>query len=400
MLLFAAASACILLLTSCRKEEYNDVSPESPHNEQMRIRSDETISEDYIVVLKEDAFPQMSEIFNYDQRSEKARTLMNQLLIKNNLPEVVPERVYHSALKGFSCRLNSVQFNKLKADPVIDFIEADKIINVGPHEGFSTLQTEQSVPYGISRVGWTSAADGTGKVAWIIDTGIDVTHPDLNVDVARSKSFLLSGKNAKSPNDENGHGTHVAGTIGARNNSFGVVGVAPNATLISVRVLNQKGSGTVSGVINGVDFVAANGEPGDVANMSLGGGASLALDKAVLDASKKGIYFAVSAGNSSANAGSYSPARVNGSNVFTVSAMDSSDNWAYFSNYGNPPVDYCAPGVMVMSTWKGGGYRTISGTSMAAPHVAGVLLMKNGSPASDGTVYNDPDGNADAIVHL
>ncbi len=130
--------------------------------------------------------------------------------------------------------------------------------------------------------------------------------------------------------------------------------------------------------------------------MSLGGPVSQALDDAVLAASKNGIKFSLAAGNESADANTSSPARVNGANIVTISAMDNKDTWAYFSNYGNPPVDYAAPGLNVKSTWKDGGYNTISGTSMASPHAAGVLLL--GAARTDGTVQGDPDGNADPII--
>ncbi len=130
--------------------------------------------------------------------------------------------------------------------------------------------------------------------------------------------------------------------------------------------------------------------------MSLGGPTSQALDDAVLAASSNGIWFSLAAGNSSEDANNSSPARVNGTYIVTISAMDSNDNWASFSNYGNPPIDYAAPGVSVTSTWKDGGYNTISGTSMAAPHAAGVLLL--GSASTNGTVNGDPDGNPDPII--
>ena len=150
----------------------------------------------------------------------------------------------------------------------------------------------------------------------------------------------------------------------------------------------------------GVDYVGANGRPGDVANMSLGGGAFRALDDAVLQASQNGVLFALAAGNNSGNAALNSPARVNGANIFTISAMDRYDAWASFSNFGNPPVDYCMPGVSINSTWIGDGYRTISGTSMATPHMAGVLLLRGQAFTTSGTVRNDPDGIADRIAHL
>jgi subtilisin family serine protease len=155
----------------------------------------------------------------------------------------------------------------------------------------------------------------------------------------------------------------------------------------------------MSGVIKGVDHGARNGKAGDVANMSLGGGVSTSLDNAVKSAASKGIFFSLAAGNEKTTATLSSPARAEGANIFTISAMDKNDTFASFSNYGNPPVDYCAPGVNIKSTYKGGGYVTFSGTSMAAPHAAGVLLLKNGSPQSSGFVNNDPDGKPDPIIH-
>jgi subtilisin family serine protease len=319
------------------------------------------------------------------------------MLNSNNVSEEAIERTYNKSLIGFSAKLNPEQVEALKNDSRVDYIEQDKIISLGKPGGGGTTQPVQTIPYGITRVG--GAGDGTGKTAWIIDSGVDLDHPDLNVDVTRSISFLTSGKNYQSPDDDNGHGTHVAGTIAAKNNTIGVVGVAANATIVAVRVLNSQGSGTTSGVIQGVDYVAAHGNAGDVANMSLGGGVSTALDNAVIAAAATGVMFAVAAGNESDDANNHSPARVNAPNVYTISAMNSTDSWASFSNYGNA-VDFCAPGVNITSTWKGGVYNTISGTSMATPHAAGVLLLTGGNPATSGNVLGDPDGTSDPIIHL
>lgn len=303
---------------------------------------------------------------------------------------------YGHALNGFAAKLTVAQADALRLDPRVKNIEQDYTIKKGkPGGGGGGGTAPQSTPYGTTRVGGGLSA--STNTAWVIDSGVDQDHPDLNVDTARSISFLTGSPSNQSPDDQNGHGTHVAGTIGAYDNTIGSVGVAPGNLVVAVRVLDRRGSGSNSGVIAGVDYVAANASSGDVANMSLGGGVSTALDNAVISAASTGVKFVLAAGNESDDANNHSPARANGPNIYTISAMDVNDDWAYFSNYGSS-VDYCAPGVAVFSTWKGGGYNTISGTSMAAPHAAGVLLFGNAS--TDGTVNGDPDGNADDIIHL
>lgn len=306
--------------------------------------------------------------------------------------------VYRVALQGFSASMSAQAVERMKAsNPNIAYCEQNQVmaappvrIDAKPSGGGSITQPAQETPWGIARV--RGGAAGSFGTAWVIDTGIDFRHPDLNVDTVRSRSFLGG---TTTPQDENGHGTHVAGTIAAYDNGIGVIGVAPAARVVAVRVLDRRGSGSNSGVIAGVDYVAQNGLPGDVANMSLGGGISQALDTAVANAAASGVKFAIAAGNSSADANNSSPARVNAPGVFTVSAFANGDTWASFSNYGNPPIDYAEPGVAIKSTWLGGGYNTISGTSMATPHLAGILLA--GAPLVNGAVSGDPAAPADPI---
>lgn len=309
--------------------------------------------------------------------------------------------VYTTAIKGFSARIPAHAIERVKAaNPNIDYCEQDQVASLVPIRaearkpsgggGGKVTQPPQETPWGIARVNGGKST-GPFATAWVIDTGIDPRHPDLFVDTARSKSFIGTTSYA----DENGHGTHVAGTIAALSNSIGVIGVAPGAPVVAVRVLDRAGSGTTSGVIAGVDYVARTGRPGDVANMSLGGGISTALDSAVLNAAATGIRFALAAGNSATHAQNSSPARVNGPNIYTVSAFGAGDVFASFSNYGNPPVDYAEPGVGIKSTWLAGGYNTISGTSMATPHLAGLLLL--GAVSNGGVVQGDPDGMPDVI---
>lgn len=307
------------------------------------------------------------------------------------------KHVYSVALQGFAADLPPQALERVKANnPNIAYCEQDQVASIPPIRaearpgGGGSVQPAQETPWGIARV--NGGGSGTFGTAWIIDTGIDLDHPDLRVDVARSRSFLSTDT---SPDDKNGHGTHVAGTVAALDNTIGVIGVAPGATVVAVRVLDRRGSGTNSGVIAGVDYVAQYGRSGDVANMSLGGGASQALDDAVINASAGGVRFAVAAGNDGANANNYSPARANGPNIYTVSAFAVGDKWASYSNYGNPPIEYGEPGSSIKSTWINAGYNTISGTSMATPHLAGILLA--GAVRSGGSVTGDPDGKPDPI---
>ncbi len=310
------------------------------------------------------------------------------------------KHVYSVALRGFATNASEQGVANMKANnPNIAYCEQDQVVTTGPIQaaappsGGGGTQPAQETPWGIARV--NGGAAGSFATAWVIDTGISV-HPDLNFDQARSRSFL--GGNNTSPVDQNGHGTHVAGTIAAYDNSIGVIGVAPGARVVAVRVLDRRGSGSNSGVIAGVDYVASVGQPGDVANMSLGGGVSTALDTAVINAAaSSGVRFALAAGNESDSALNHSPARASGTNVFTVSAIAVGDKWATYSNFGNPPIEYAEPGSAIKSTWLNGGYNTISGTSMATPHLAGILLA--GAPKTDGrTAIGDPSGPADPIA--
>lgn len=311
--------------------------------------------------------------------------------------------VYQHALKGFAVKMSDQAAMRMAENPAIKYIEQDQVVTVskgGPPGGGGGDPTQET-PWGITRVNGVSSYSGSG-VAWVLDTGIDLDHPDLNVEMndASRPPFTAYTKKVKGVNtpvyeDGDGHGTHVSGTIAAINNTIGVIGVAPGAKVIPVKVLSDQGSGSYSDVIAGINHVGQYGQSGDVANMSLGGGFSQAVNDAVVGASNP-VKFALAAGNEGTDANTKSPASANGSHIYTISAMNSSDVWASFSNYGNPPVDYCAPGVSVYSTYKDGGYATLSGTSMATPHVAGILLL--GNISTDGNVSGDPDGNPDPIA--
>ena len=389
--------ALLIMLTVVGCQNVTDVSDvNTPENKQ-------ALEGQYIVVMKDSPTGKFK-IGNANQVND----VRSDIMTNANIGEERIVNTYSNTIAGFTARLDVDQLNKLRADKNVKYIEKDRIVtfappcgtpNGGPCDGDGGGDdgggNSQEIPYGITRVNGGATYTGS-NVAWVIDSGIDLDHPDLNVDASLGFNAFTKGKDSKSLDDGYGHGTHVAGTIAAVDNSVGVIGVAAGAQVIPVKVLDSRGSGSYSGVIAGVDHVGANGSSGDVANMSLGGPTSQALDDAVLAASSNGIIFTLAAGNSGADANNSSPARVNGSNIYTISAMDSNDNWASFSNFGNPPIDYAAPGVSVTSTWKNGGYNTISGTSMAAPHAAGVLLL--GNSGSDGTVNGDPDGDSDPII--
>ena len=383
----------MLFFNACNDEALKNVTLEEENLVTLDEQSGKIIPGQYVVVLNENS-AKLSFTGNYDEQVNEMKSYAKTFFRTKSSEEVEIDKAYVKALRGFSVRMSEALAMEIEKDDRITYVVPDRMYIMRPpweNPDPDPEPTGQEVPYGIARVGYGS---GVGKTAWILDTGIDSDHPDLNVDAARSVDFTGSRKGWE---DENGHGTHCAGTVAAIDNDFGVVGVAAGASVVAVRVLDRRGSGAYSGIIAGVDYVAANASPGDAANMSLGGGAYQPIDDAVYAASQQGINFALAAGNESDDANFHSPARVNGPNIFTISAMDSNDQWAYFSNYGNPPVDFCEPGVSVYSTAKGGGYESMSGTSMAAPHMCGILLMTNGSPRTDGFVNGDPDGNADPI---
>lgn len=380
----------LFAFVGCQKEENTIVTPQSDPT--AFYKNGDIIPGQYIVLFKEEFKGLKSKGVNYRANIENVTKKGLDLLAKSKIKAKKFIQTYASAVEGFAINLTEAELAQLKKQTGIE-IYPDKVFTLGKPIRVVD-QPPQSIPYGVARVGY---ADYTGNhLAWIIDTGIDLNHPDLNVVTTLAKTFVPRTYTAE---DDNGHGTHCAGIIAAKNNSIGVIGVAANAPVVPVKVLNKRGSGAYSTILAGIDYVAANSTPGDAVNLSLGGGAYDPIDQAVINLGLAGVYVAIAAGNNSDNANNYSPARANGTNIYTISACDINDNWAYFSNYGNPPIDYCAPGVNIYSTYKGDTYATMSGTSMAAPHVCGLLLLTNGNVKTDGYVIGDPDGNPDPIAH-
>ena len=408
----------------------------APHvifgQDRTREERESRISGQYIVVFKDSV--------------ANVETAENELLVKAKGEHLDS---YRNALRGFAARFSENELAKVTSDPRVEFVSEDHAVSIAdsasglreevqsfsswrsrdkqpapspdpsppppspspspspdpsasaPSQQAVSPQSLQPLPTGVKRIKAGGLANtGEGVDVAIIDTGISAQHPDL-------AGKVVGGKNCSTGSgsyiDQNGHGTHVAGTIAALNNTFGVVGVAPGARLWAVRVLDKNGGGSWSTVICGLDFVTSqapkNGGKIRVANLSLGGGGfsdnncgnsnNDALHKAICRARDAGVTIVVAAGNSGANAANFVPAAYDDA-VITVSALadtdgapgglgagtsyGSDDTFASFSNWGSA-VDIGAPGVLIKSTWLGNGYNTISGTSMASPHVAGVVAL-------------------------
>ena len=275
--------------------------------------------------------------------------------------------VYKAALKGMTLDLPDVAVAALRADPSVLTVEQDQT--------FSISTTQTGATWGIDRVDqrtlplsttYVYNADGTGVTVYIIDTGINLGHTEFTGRASTGYDAVTAGGTAT---DCNGHGTHVAGTVGGT-----TYGVAKNVKLVAVRVLDCSGSGSTSGVIAGIDWVTANKRLPAAANMSLGGGVSATLNTAVRNSVAAGVVYAVAAGNDGGDACLHSPAAE--PTAITVGATDINDGFASFSNRGSC-VDINAPGVNITSSWYNTttATNTISGTSMATPHVAGVAAL-------------------------
>ncbi|WP_455168819.1 S8 family serine peptidase [Aegicerativicinus sediminis] len=396
----------VMAVVNCSEDSMNtelvEIEPFSVESQEM--------SNQYVVTFVDGTLSRMANRsktrVEYENSMDALKLEVSDKFKNANIKEELIKNTFGFALQGFVAELSDKQLEQLKNDPRVKSIEKDYLITLAPPPGKGPgsggggggSDPTQVTPWGITRVG--GAIDGTGKTAWIIDSGIDFDHPDLNVDISRSRSFVTTGKDSQDANDGNGHGTHVAGTVAALDNGIGVIGVAPGAKVVACKVLDRRGSGQFSWTIAALDYVASVGNSGDAVNMSLGP-QSRYTDSAVDDAARgvasRGIKVAIAAGNSNDDALYYSPARagLNNNNIYTVSAMDNGDVMASFSNYGTP-VDYAAPGVSILSTYKDGGYATASGTSMASPHVCGLLLL--GNIVSDGTITGDKDNNPDPIA--
>jgi subtilisin family serine protease len=312
------------------------------------------IKDSYIVTLKKGA------------AGFKASSSAGKNLVKEYGGTV--KKTFGTALNGYTATLSATEAKRLAADPAVASVEQNQTVRMDA--------TQTSAPWGLDRIdqaalplsGTYTYPDtaGSGVTVYVIDTGVRITHTQISGRATNGYDAVDGDTVAQ---DGNGHGTHVATTIAGS-----TYGVAKKANIVAVRVLNNSGSGTTAGVIAGIDWVTANHSGPSVANMSLGGGASTALDTAVANSIASGVTYAVAAGNSSANASSYSPARV--ASAITVGATTNTDARASYSNYGSV-LDIFAPGSSITAGWytSDTATNTISGTSMATPHVAGAAAV-------------------------
>ncbi|MFI1828243.1 S8 family serine peptidase [Streptomyces sp. NPDC020412] len=319
------------------------------------------------------------------------------------------ERTYSTALNGYAVRVSEAQAKKLAADPAVAAVAQDQTVSIQatqtnpPSWGLDRID-QKRLPLD-QRYTYPDSA-GQGVTAYVIDTGVRISHRDFG---GRAVNGYDAVDNDNVAQDGNGHGTHVAGTVAGTS-----YGVAKKARIVAVRVLNNSGSGTTAQVVAGVDWVARNAVKPAVANMSLGGGANTTIDSAVRRAIASGVTFAVAAGNSNANAANYSPARV--TEAITVGSTTNTDARSSFSNYGSV-LDIFAPGSGIASAWHTSDTATnsISGTSMASPHVAGAAAIYLGAnpsstpaqvasgliaAASTGVVTNPGAGSPNRLLNV
>lgn len=371
-LILAAVIALILVTLPAAGAGQADDRPESPDQVDRRPapvigrESPNVIPDQYIVVMEKGSLGRARNAAAQDAERNGAQVLHQ----------------YDTVLSGFAVRASEQAIERLRHNPNVVYIEADQTVTIDVTWGLDRIDQRNRPLNNI----YNPTGNGSGVHAYIIDTGIRSTHNEFSGRVGNGYDVIDGG----APDDCNGHGTHVAGTVGGT-----TYGVANAVTLHGVRVLNCSGSGSTSGVIAGVNWVTNNRQLPAVANMSLGGAASTSLDNAVANSIAAGVTYAVAAGNSNANACNYSPARV--AAALTVGSTTSSDARSSFSNYGTC-VNIFAPGSSITSAWhtSNSATNTISGTSMASPHVAGAAAIYLGAnpSASPSTVFNALINNA------
>lgn len=420
----------LFILPACEVEDYDLFQHFEGETEMLKpsMTKSELVPNQYIVLFTPDYVEQLdlatrSTGLSNDPatRQEQTATIQAQyeanielltgvsevILTDNRLPSTSLIQVFSGHQHGMVVNLQDTEIDQLKNDKRIGEVAQDQLIALGTlHPQLKTPfnpasngsngngHNGQITPQGVTRVGgvydFNANPQYNYRWAWIIDTGID-NHGEL--DVAFSANFSTDPNSR----DGYGHGTHVAGIIAAKNNNKGTVGVAAGASIVNIKVLNSQGTGYDSDVVAALNYASNYLWPEDVINMSIGGNYSNMVDNAVLAIANSGVKVVAAAGNTSQQVNNFSPARVNHPNVFVVSSIGQWDNFSSFSNYGSN-VDFAAPGDYILSTYGPTDYAYLTGTSMAAPHVTGVLLIAPNAYTSDGVSTAAPDGRHIPII--
>lgn len=370
-------------------------------------QSEGEIPGQYIVLIKESVAQPVAlqELTDSDRESaanlnNSKRNLNLQLLANLRKASTISEEQvksdYADAIVGFSASLSPEQVSSLSQNPLVEGVFPDFYVSAGPGtdeglpEEFSP--NGQTTPCAVTNAG--GFADGSAKSAWIwiLDTGIDLDHPDLNVHAVLP--FIKSCVPSQSADDGHGHGTHVAGIAAAKNNGFGIVGVSAGARVVPVKVIpNSGGGGAMSYVLQGLNHVAIYDKKDDIVNLSIGvfpiancENSNIPLRNAIKNLGLSGTWVCIASGNHAGNAASCLPGCINGAQVYTVGAMTCANTCYGGPNWGTPVVDWVATGYQVYSTFKNGGYATLTGTSQATPVVSGIIHARTGAPKSGGTI--------------
>lgn len=366
-------------------------------------------------VYPEDKFESREQLMEAFSSFEKQKTaeIMDIVQGKMGIEAKQISQVYTGIITGFAVQMSQGEIKEFveraKNSELVQSVGQDIYVNFDssptPESVVSSPMPPQSVDWGVQ---FTGSGDGSRLFNWafVLDTGVDLDHPDLKVSRGWSRSYVAG---EASPDDNQGHGTHVAGIIAAKDNDIGTKGVAAGATVVSVKVLSGVRRSKWSELFRGVSYAGAVAWRGDVLNLSLGGpkpswweslwgDVRNDIENCLRNIGQRGRYVTIAAGNEASNANDYTPARTNGVNIFTISNMTSTRRLAGDSNFGNGPVDYAAPGSGIYSTYRNGRYATMSGTSMAAPHVAGILLINRGRINTNGRLVWDRDANRDPIA--
>ena len=408
------ASLVALLTISCQ-DNYNS-NENLPAEKINKVINDvKVVPNQYIIFFKESEIPSANKLLgkrNFKSRKVKTRVVddisknsiikINTILSEKNIDSSKVLNYYTANISGISIKLTKEEFHKISKDKNVAYVELDKIVQFPEAEIENTVtSTEaqrslQKVPCGITNAGNFVQAPAGQNWIWIIDTGIDLNHPDLNV-IKKKKYAKSFASGSDSPDDCNGHGTTVAGVAAAINNSIGVVGISAGAPVVPIKVFRGcTSSGLNSEIIAGIDHVGKYSLSGDVLNVSLGyfhKRKKTCPDRnsfatSLLNVAKRGTFVIMAAGNNRKDVSRFAPSCMNGDKLITVASMECNRTFSNsFSNYGTDVIDFIAVGNQVETTYKDGGYVRIYGTSFAAPIISGIIHSKRGElPNTSGYV--------------